>query len=114
MPKKKIMKLQPRLAFNFKRVIATAKNMEESVTFDSDIEFIYNDTEVQSPGFSFAQIRVDRYSGNSKLMTTFRELGIRKGQIGKYVFGMSIFGNQKANLFAKRADRINKIIASYD
>jgi len=114
MPKKRILKLEPRLAYHYKRIVLANKKGNEQLTIDSDIKFIYNDTEVKSPEFSFAQIKVDRYSENSSFIKGLRDLGIRKGQIGKYVLGMSIFGNQKANLFNGITHRINKIIESYD
>jgi hypothetical protein len=112
--KKKILKLQPRLAYNFKRITLVDKSNSERISIDSDVKFIYNQTEVQSLEISFAQIKLERYSGNSRFIETLKDLGIRDGQIGKYVFGMSIFGKLKANLFSKETDRINKTMASYD
>jgi len=114
MPRKRIIKLEPRLAYIYKRIVLAAKNGNERVAIDTDIEFIYKQIEIQSTEISFAQIKLERYDGNSRFIETLRDLGIRKGQIGKYVFGMRIFGKQKANLFTNRTDRINKIIASYD
>ena len=108
------MKLEPRLAYQYKRIILAVNTGNEQITIDSDLKFIYNDTKVNSPEYSFAQIKTDRYSGNSYFISDLRGLGIRSGQIGKYVLGMSIFGNRKGNLFNEIARGINKIIASYD
>lgn len=111
MPKKLILKLEPRLSYNYKRKSLVDKSNCERINIDFDIKFIYNESKVKTPGISFVQIKTKSSLEDSMFKTTLRDLGIRKGQINKYVTGMSIFGKRKSNFYM---NKIKKITRNYD
>ncbi|HHE65343.1 MAG TPA: VTC domain-containing protein [Bacteroidetes bacterium] len=114
MQKKKARKLQARLACDFKRTTLKAKQANDRVTIDGDIQFTYNNSDIHTLDLTLAKIRQERYTGASKFIKILRDHGVRRGQMSNYEQGMSIFASQKTNIYKENNNRINKIIESYD
>lgn len=103
-------KVEARLENRFKRITLVAKEGIERVTLDFDLQYNYNQQIEGFPDLSIAEVKLERYSRNSKLMETLREFGIRPDRMSKYAIGMSIFSDEKANNFKEKRIKINKII----
>lgn len=107
----KKIKVEPRLESRFKRIILVAKEGVERVTLDFNLSFVYNKETEGSPSLAIAEVKQERYSRSSKIMSILREYGVRPGGMSKYAIGMSIFSGEKANNFKEKRIKINKIIA---
>ena len=114
MRKKKARKLKPRITCEFKRFILINRQNNHKVIVDSNMKFTNNNSDTHYSDIALAKIIQERYDRNSKFVAALRESGIRQGQIGNYALGMSIFGNQKSNLYKEKENRINKLIENYD
>jgi hypothetical protein len=114
MPKKKARKLTPRITCEFKRFVLINKQNKHKVTVDSDMKFTNNSSEIHYSDITTATILQERYDRSSKINAVLRESGIRQGQIGNYALGMSIFGDQKTNIYKEKEYRINKLIENDD
>ena len=114
MRKKKARKLEPRLACDFKRITIKAKQANDRVIIDSEINYTYNDSNTHSLNLSMVNIKQERFTGASKFIEILRDNGVRRGQMSYYEQGMSIFASQKTNFYKEKNSRINKIIESYD
>ena len=102
--------VEPRLENCFNRITLVAKKGIERVTLDFNLSFKYNQLEEGFPDLAIAEVKQERYSLNSKLINVLREFGVRPDRMSKYAIGMSIFSDEKANIFKEKRIKINKII----
>jgi len=112
--KKQIEKLRPYLSNSFSRIILYSKDTNERITLDFNEHFGFQGKNSNFPGVVFAEIEQEILTRNSPFLSVLKKLIIRSEKIGKYSFGMSIFGKQKSNSFKEIKIRINKIIETHD
>lgn len=102
--------VEPRLENLFNRITLVAKEGVERVTLDFNLSYNYNQLIEGFPELAIAEVKLERYSRSSKLMTVLREFGVRPDNMSKYAIGMSIFSDEKANIFKEKRIKIKKII----
>lgn len=102
--------VEPRLENCFNRITLVAKESVERVTLDFNLSYNYNQLVEGFPDLAIAEVKLERYSRSSKLMEVLREFGVRPDNMSKYAIGMSIFSDEKANIFKEKRIKINKII----
>jgi hypothetical protein len=106
--------LQGVLWVNYRRITLVSRHTPERLTIDLELSFKSNDTEKKYPEIVIAEVKQDKvkYSPFIELM---KEMGIRKGSISKYCFGIiSLYQGVKQNHFKPHLLKLSKIINQYD
>lgn len=101
--------LLPSVNIDFSRITLVDKNMQERITFDTELHFSSSLNQYSFSNLVIAEIKQSR-KNHSELIPVLKKYNIREVSISKYCLGInSLIEGIKHNRFKSRIKTINKI-----
>ncbi len=102
--------LWPALHNHFRRITLVHRTEKERVTFDVDIRFSHQNTEVPLPQLTIAEVKQEKPNRNSTFIQLMKKYGIRESGLSKYCCGSVLTQpDLKYNNFKEKILLIRKI-----
>lgn len=108
----KEMALYPSLWNSFSRITLVNQELKERLTIDTNLSFEINGKTKNLPEIVIAEVKQERVSRNTPLVSKLKDLQIRPTRMSKYCIGcVFLKENLKYNTFKEKMLKIDKLTA---
>ncbi|MCX8080550.1 MAG: polyphosphate polymerase domain-containing protein [Bacteroidia bacterium] len=102
--------LEPQVRIGYFRATLAHSNMNERVTVDTCLSFIYEEKKIILNNVVIAEVKKSAFSEKTPFMSYLNEFRIKEGGLSKYCIGMALLHkNLKQNNFKEKIRLIHKI-----